>query len=266
VLGPYPGAAYAAYGGELADLPYRPGPLEVRDDNPNVLYPGCHQNQRDSEPIICEIGPDDALRTIAVVGGSRAQHWLPALEELAGEHRWRILAITKSGCLFTDMDQYESCVDWNDRVLDELRQLRPDAVFTTSTRVPRAEEDLPEGYVGRWRTLDAMGIPVLGIRDVPRPLVDVPDCVELHGPTADECGAAIEVYGLDRPPVIERRPDVPDNVAVLDLTELFCPDGFCAPVIGNVLVYHDNSHITVAYARTLAPFLGEAILEVTGWE
>jgi hypothetical protein len=53
---------------------------------------------------------------------------------------------------------------------------------------------------------------------------------------------------------------------VLDLTELFCPDGFCAPVIGNVLVYHDNSHITVAYARTLAPFLGEAILEVTGWE
>jgi len=266
VLGPYPGALHAAYGGDLPDLPYRPGPLNVREDHPGELYPGCHQNQEDSEPIICEIGPGGTGPTIAVVGGSRAQHWLPTLEVLAKQHGWRILAITKSGCLFTFAEQYESCMEWNRRVFAELLRLRPDAVFTTGTRVSRDGENLPTGYLERWRALDAAGIPVLAVRDVPRPLVDVPDCVELHGPMSPECGSPASQFGLDDPPPLTGRTDVPDNVTLIDLTPLLCPDGYCAPVIGNVLVYHDNSHLTATYARTLAPFLGAAILEATGWE
>jgi len=266
VLGPYPGALHAAYGGELPDLPYRPGPLSVRDDRAGELYPGCHQNQQDSEPIVCEIGPGGTGPTIAVVGGSRAQHWLPTLEVLAEQHGWRILAITKSGCLFTLAEQYESCMEWNRRVFGELLRLRPDAVFTTGTRVSRDGENLPTGYLERWRALEAAGIPVLAVRDVPRPLVDVPDCVEVHGPTSPRCGSPAAQFGLDDPPPLARRTDVPRSVTLIDLTPLLCPDAYCPPVIGNVLVYHDNSHLTATYARTLAPFLGAAILEATGWE
>lgn len=264
-LGPYPGAAHAAYGGQLPDVEYRPGPLEVREDTPRELYPGCHQDQDDSTPIMCPIGAEHGDRTIAVVGGSRAQHWLPTLERLGHQHDWQVIAITKSGCLFSTGGQYESCNEWNDRVVEELERMRPDAVFTTATRVPREEEMVPGGYLNHWRTLDALDIPVLGVRDVPRPLVDVPDCVETHGPHAEECGSPASLYALDRPSALTERSDVPDNVHYVDLTELFCPDGFCPAVIGNVLVYHDNSHLTATYARTLAPFLGEELQAATGW-
>lgn len=264
-LGPYPGAAVAAYGGEVAERDYRPSPLRVRDDHANTLYPGCHQDQEDSTPILCPLGADGGERVIAVVGGSRAQHWLPAWELLGHQHDWQIIAITKSGCLFSAGGQYQSCDEWNVRVMRELTRLRPDAVFTTATRVPRGEEDVPGGYLEHWRQLDELDIPVLGVRDVPRPMVDVPDCVETHGRHSLECGAPATQYGLDRSSELTSRDDLPDNVHYFDLSELFCPDGYCAPVIGNVLVYHDNSHLTATYARTLAPFLGDEVIAATGW-
>lgn len=267
----YPGAAYLVDGGTLADVPYRPGPLRAKDDSVWVYYPGCEQNQRDHEPIVCELGPADAPHTIALVGGSHAHHWLPALDELARQHRWRIVSITKSACLFSAETQYRegepytSCNEWNDNVIALLGRLRPDAVLTNSTRVTRAPETVPDGYVAHWRTLAELGIMVLGIRDTPRPWIDVPECVELHGADAPACGHSPDVYGLDRPDAASQRTDLPGNVALLDLTHLFCTDEFCPAVVGNVLAYHDESHISVTYARTLAPFLGAAILDATGW-
>jgi hypothetical protein len=89
--------------------------------------------------------------------------------------------------------------------------------------------------------------------------------VEIQGPKSPRCGHQPGVYGLDRPDPAAQRSDLPGNVRLLDLTRFFCYDGFCPAVIGNVLVYHDQSHLTVTYARTLAPFLGAEILAATGW-
>src|SRR5690606_40846027 len=132
----------------LLDLPYRPGPLAARDDRAGVLYPGCHQTLYDPEVLTCEIGPSDAERTIAVVGGSHAQHWLPALEVAGERHGWRIVAMTKSGCLLST-DEEDSCREGDDNVLTELARLSPEAVFTTATRVLPRGEELPRGQVGR---------------------------------------------------------------------------------------------------------------------
>lgn len=260
----YPGAAYLAYGGELLDLPYRPGPLAVRDDRAGVLFPGCHQTLHDPEVLACEIGPEDADRTIAVVGGSHAQHWLPGLERAAQEHGWRIVAMTKSGCLLST-EEDGSCQEWNDNVITELARLNPDAVFTTATRVVPRGENLPDGYIDRWWTLDSLGLTVIGIRDTPRPTLDVPECVEVKGPDSQDCGRPAAWYGLDQPSLAARHPGLPDNVRLIDLTRYFCVDGFCPAVIGNVLVYHDGSHLTATYTRTVAPFLGDAIIQVMGW-
>jgi hypothetical protein len=152
----YPGAAHLVHGGELADVPYRPGPLWAKDDSAWTHYPGCEQNQLDDDVVMCEFGPEDAERTIAVVGASHAHHWLPALTPLGPEHGWRIVSITKSACLFSAETQYRngepyvSCQVWNDKVMATLAELAPDAIFTTSTRVTRAPEVVPDGYVTLW--------------------------------------------------------------------------------------------------------------------
>ncbi|WP_460915618.1 SGNH hydrolase domain-containing protein [Plantactinospora veratri] len=51
----------------------------------------------------------------------------------------------------------------------------------------------------------------------------------------------------------------PPRVGLIDLTPAICPGRRCAPVIGGVLVYRDNQHLTASYAATLAPRLRSAL-------
>jgi hypothetical protein len=47
---------------------------------------------------------------------------------------------------------------------------------------------------------------------------------------------------------------------VINTRGFFCRDDFCPATIGNVLVYRDTAaHVTASYARTLSPYLVEAI-------
>src|SRR5690606_3098150 len=46
---------------------------------------------------------------------------------------------------------------------------------------------------------------------------------------------------------------------LLDFTDVFCRDGRCPPVIGNVFVYRDSHHVTASYMRTLAPVLAQRL-------
>ena len=51
----------------------------------------------------------------------------------------------------------------------------------------------------------------------------------------------------------------PPNVNFIDMTEYFCNEASCLPVIGNVIVYVDDSHITSTYSRTLVPMLSRKL-------
>jgi peptidoglycan/LPS O-acetylase OafA/YrhL len=267
----YPGAAHLVTGGSLPDVPYLPTALDAKDDRAALYDMGCHQSQRDSEVVRCEFGPADAARTIALVGGSHSAHWFPALQVLIEPNDWRIVSMTKSSCRFKpedlpdDADEIRvSCQQWNDAVIAALATLRPDAVFTTST-AGGGRDHTPEGYVTQWRRLEELGITVLGIRDTPWHDADVPECVERYGREAQRCGGTRADHDLDRPADVAERTDLPGNVRLLDLTDYVCGPQRCPAVIGNVLVYHDAHHLSATYARTLAPFLSDAVMEATGW-
>ena len=46
------------------------------------------------------------------------------------------------------------------------------------------------------------------------------------------------------------------------MNSLICGRVRCQPVVGNVLVYQDNHHLTSTYTLTIAPYLEERLLEV----
>lgn len=264
----YPGAAHLATGGALPDAPYRPTALESKDDRP-ALYPlECFQKYQRADVKSCEFGSANPELTIALVGGSHSAHWFPALEELAEQNRWRIVTMIKSSCpLTTDMviynkKPYTACADWNTNVIQELAALQPDIVFAPSTRGDSGD-DTPAGYVEQWRALDDLGLDVVAIRDTPWHHGDVPECVEVNGADAEECAGSRAGYGLDRPAKVVSRTDIPDNVTFIDLSDYLCDEKSCPGVIGNVLVYHDAHHLTATYARSMAPYVGEAMSGVT---
>jgi hypothetical protein len=40
---------------------------------------------------------------------------------------------------------------------------------------------------------------------------------------------------------------------VIDPSRWLCAGQMCPPIIGNIIVYRDKNHLSVAYARTLTP-------------
>nr|WP_280949618.1 hypothetical protein [Saccharomonospora piscinae] len=39
----------------------------------------------------------------------------------------------------------------------------------------------------------------------------------------------------------------------------------CPPVIGNVLVYMDDNHVTATYLETMSPIVETRLVEALGW-
>ena len=57
-----------------------------------------------------------------------------------------------------------------------------------------------------------------------------------------------------------------DKGAVLvDMTDLYCPEGMCQPVVGNVYVYIDENHVSKAYGRTMAKTMKNAPPRAAGY-
>ena len=49
------------------------------------------------------------------------------------------------------------------------------------------------------------------------------------------------------------------RVQVVDMTRFICDRRWCYPVIGGALVYKDDNHLTEVFARTLGPYLNQAL-------
>ncbi|WP_322632897.1 acyltransferase family protein [Glycomyces albidus] len=268
----YPGAAVLddpALAESLPeDMPLLP-PLEtVAQDLPRV-YKG--EDDCDGARRLCVFGDAEGQRTVALVGASRIAHYFPAFEQAALGNGWRLLVLSKSSCQFTSEPGIEEvrgefdadCAEYNEWALGQLEEQRPDLVVTLSGRAHTDDERAYPGFVDRWRELDAWGIPVLALRDLPRFPDPVPECVARIGAGACVFEAEPSHDPTDPSAALE---DVPDNVAFADLTPYVCPDGECPAAIGNILVYRDTSHLTDTYAATLAPFVERTVLDATGWQ
>ncbi|MGQ4269176.1 acyltransferase family protein [Nocardiopsis changdeensis] len=257
--------------------PVYPPPVRAEDDAPVLYDDDCQASQTATAPEDpCVYGPEDADRTVAVVGDSHSAQWVPALMGLGEERGWRLVLYTKSSCAFTDTmtkgpegGPYESCQEWNRAVVEELAELRPDLVVTSSSTsaVPAqgGEEDrvpmLAEGMTRLWGELGEVSGPIVALRDTPRQRRDVVECVARNPEDPGECTIPLsEAFKRDDPQ--ERAVDsLPGETALVDMSDLFCAGGECPAVIGNVMVYRDSGHITNTYVSLLTDHLGERLDE-----
>lgn len=245
----------------------------------------CITGIRSADLTVCRYGTpaDRATRTLALVGDSHAEQWLPAFAGLATERGWELVVLAKSSCPFGPDRRFEkdmsadaletmnnSCAAWNEKALGWLEDHpEVDALFTATrarnpvvTEPPDAgwQETAARQYRQRWAELPATIERVVVLRDTPRMDDDYLACLAGTGDdAADRCAVGV-AEAVDRDPAVDAAMASTDpRVAVLDLTRYFCPDGLCRPVIGGVLAYRDSHHMSWVYASTLVPFLAEEI-------
>lgn len=275
----YPGARALVNHVRVPKLRMRPTVLEVKEDLPVSTRDGCISDFVNPTVVNCTYGDTDAPRTIALAGGSHAEHWLPALDLLGRLHHFKVVTYLKMGCALSTEQvplimgnnaPYPQCRQWVETVMAKLVTDRPDYVFTTSTRPwnIKTGDVMPATYIGIWQTLSDNNIPILGVRDTPWLVKDgqpfnPADCLaKARG--SDSCGVKRSDLLSDHNGTLDFVGQFP-LLKPIDLSDAICEPDICRAVEGNVLIYRDPHHLTPTYMRTLAPELGRQIAAVTGW-
>lgn len=262
----YPGAAALAPGASPSPAPGRLQPfvpaLEVAEKDWVGFPDRCAMPEQVA--VLCdELRNPSPTRTIIAYGNSHAQQALGTLVPAAMTYGWALERPTIGGCAYVvGEDQPPECNLWNYKVTQYIVEQRPTAVLMVSTRTssdPNHPEEPMPGYEQRVKELLDEGIDVISVRDTPRFRSSVPDCVAENRDDQDACGAPRhEVHELADPtPFVASESGA--RVFHLDFSDQLCPDGECSPVIGNVLVYFDDNHLSKSYATTLAPFAEDAL-------
>lgn len=247
----------------------------ARYDTGLVYENDCHVYYDTEAKTDCIFGDPNGAVTIALFGDSHAAQWFPALDMIARENGWRLLSLTQGGCPFIDVITYNAtdnidltyCDPWRESVIAYLREQDVSVVFlsqyyrlrTASDRraiAPAAYAELLPSLVDRFR---ADGIEPVVIADTPYFEREVPGCLTENRSRMDRCAPGdaspelIEVEETIRRIVDERQ------VGFIEPRRWLCVDGYCPPIVGNLLVYRDQSHLSATFVEWLTPVLADVV-------
>jgi peptidoglycan/LPS O-acetylase OafA/YrhL len=215
--------------------------------------------------VECLYGDPNGTRTIVLTGDSHARQWMPALEAAALKSGWRIVSMVRSSCPLGDFPVIiggapdPACNTWRAATIDRIRTLHPDLVITSALTgfgyqaagySIGAAAVQKAGYRADLRAITSAGIPVVAIRDDPYISAPAPDCVAANPqcafPRKDALTSHVDVLA---------RTAKAAHLPVLDFSRYLCTRSTCSAVIGGIIVYQDQQHLTQTFARTLAPYL-----------
>ena len=274
-----PSAAPATPAPTLPPLAAAPVPADLApslvtagDDLPVIYADGCHVDIADVAPRDCVFGEPASSVAVVLFGDSHAAQWFPALERLATEHGWRLVPMTKSGCPVVDITVrndivkrgYDECDRWRGAALRRIAAERPALVVVSDSRGYQPMVDgavIPIAEVReQWdaasdRTLErlaTMSQHVVVIGDTPRADEDPPACLSAHMDDATACAKPF-VDAVDPEWTAgEAAVAAGADAEFIDPTPWICQTDPCPAVIGRLLVFRDQHHLTATYARALA--------------
>lgn len=106
-----------------------------------------------------------------------------------------------------------------------------------------------------WTQLEDHGISVVPIEETPELSFNPPDCVARYGATSPKCAEPVATATRSDPPTVQATRLMNGKVKLVDMNQYVCGTTECPSVIGNVLVYFDEHHLTSNYAKTMVPYL-----------
>jgi peptidoglycan/LPS O-acetylase OafA/YrhL len=263
----------------VEDLPANltPALKKAAKDDPLIYRNGCHLDFADlATPRKCEsLGDRKGRKVIVLFGDSHAAQWFPAMNKIAVQRHARLAVFTKGACSAADVKiylppvkrGYSECVTWRKAAMARIRALHPTVIVTSSNADGGDPQGLSGTLDGKWskawtrttKRLAAPGTQVVYLNDTPWPKGNVPDCLAQHPRSIQKCEQSPKrAVGSARRSMMARAV-AKAGATVVDPMPWFCSLSACPVVVGNILVYKDESHISTVYAKLLAPLLGEKL-------
>ncbi|MFI5935787.1 acyltransferase family protein [Actinoplanes sp. NPDC051494] len=259
-------------------------------DSPRTYTDKCHLDLLESlrdQP--CVYGDPAGSQTVYLIGDSHAAHWFPAFDQAARDSGWKLKTLTKGACqvpsvrvwAVTLKRPYDECVTWRDQVFERVRADRPDLVVLASNdldngglvddagaRIPTSGTADDKLWLRGWETsferLAQPGTALVLLQDSPWPKGIAPECLAAHAQDVTECyrtrrGSIVEPGRRNATAALAKK----QGIRVVNPVSWFCTT-ICPVVIGDLLVFKDNSHLTTAYSKALAPLVRRQIIDAAG--
>jgi hypothetical protein len=238
--------------------------------------PAYYKN--DGDWSLCARGAPGGGRTMMVIGDSHARQWASPLDVLAQRAGYTAYHLVRLGCPAADITPWmndgsganEVCRQFHAWTVEQVRSLRPDVVVLATSFNPNGyevdgEQVLDEAERLRLlresmaRLMTTLG-PDVGrfvvIGDPPAVQLSPATCLLRPNATLETCAA----YGTDLSILADEavRGAAADAAATFVPTaDWFCLDGYCPTVLGELLSYRNQNHVSDTYARYLTEVLGQ---------
>ena len=230
-------------------------------DKPRLYTDGCLLDNRETTAGDCAYGELSSRRTMVLMGDSHAAQWFSAFERVAEEQGWRLVVLAKKHCPVGEVPQKESfytrdCQRWRERVYERVAQMKPQLMVMSSIRykgtTPAASKRGLDITVGKLK-VHAERLILLG--DTPIPDGDVPSCVANNLRRLTRC--AFDRDGAISPARQAADKAVAEKHAIdyVVPNDWLCTKSRCPVVLGNVLLYRDEVHLSETAARLLTPYI-----------
>ena len=255
-----------------------PSPGQAGSDRGPIIADGCMVGQTGTRSAPCTYGDRHGKWTVVLFGDSHAMQYFPALQLLAKKNHWRLVVLNKRECTPADTQvlrpetggEYRQCDIWHAGSLRRIESYGHHAtVVLSGDKITRAfvhgqalegsanAAALEHGYVKTLKRIRRAGLGAAVIRDMPSAPHSIPQCVAKHRDHMRDCA-----FPRSHNPDLEfdaRAAEAVPGVGLIDLTPQVCPDELCRAVIGNVLVYRDEHHLSATYAKTLSPWIARGL-------
>jgi peptidoglycan/LPS O-acetylase OafA/YrhL len=253
-----------------------PTPAAAAKDYPQ--YSECYAQMYRAPLVPCHFGKRRAgVPHIAVVGDSQARVMMTMVEEMVDAGQVTADLLVQGACPWSTSrtnpatQEGRSCAAFQSRLQPLLERTAQDYDFILTTArttiMPVGKRERVTGLAEAWTRVTRLGVPVVVLRTNPQ-------TVSIKA-NPNFCLAEVSVEeankrcSLDRGKWLDQWYDALSAAArrtpdakVIDLTRFYCDEKSCPVVIGGVAVYADTNHLTVTYARTLAPYLYRELARV----
>lgn len=250
-----------------------PQPAVAKEaDRPQVYRDGCVLQDGDVTIPACTYGDTTASTVVALFGDSHAAQWFPALDLVGQQRHYRLEVFVKSGCPSADVRikrEYldPECIEWRNNVAARLAELKPRLLVVSSTGYDPGGSDVGLDSDAVWQrglsaTLDAMrpsAGELLIIGDTPLPAHQVPNCLLKVPGNVPYCGAD-RAKAVDRSRIeLERQIAATYQGSFVSTSSWLCGTSKCPVILGNILMWRDNNHVSATMSKYLAPFLDAVV-------
>jgi hypothetical protein len=238
---------------------------QVPADNPGTYY-GVAGHECEGMTK-CVFSDKSSPRVVVLFGDSHAEMWLPALEPVVQAAHDRLVLIWRPGCPAAAVTVWDSathkgdtaCTSFRTKMVATIATARPVLVLLADRTAdvpgpgnrPLSDATWEAGLESTITSLKKATTTVAVIGDVVALAPQLAECLAAYPTSVQKCSVPDPNPATHTHVAAERAAATAKGVAYLNPQPWLCTT-VCSPVIGNMVAYWDNLHVSSTYAEYLS--------------